>query len=372
MKTGGLITFHASHNYGSVLQAYALSKVLNNLDINVKIINLRAAYQKDCYKKLTWYKGLHGIRRNVMNVLYRVKLKNKYKVFENFINNVLPVTEEVDENGVEKFGDAFDYYFCGSDQIWNPACQDFSPHYYLDFVKSGKKIAYAPSLGKAKFDEHDTAIVKNLINNIDYISVREIEGKKFLEKLTEKSISVVADPVLLAGREFWEEETANIATKNDEPYMLVYFLENNHGDRNYIDYLAKTLNLKVVTVAEHPNDILKRYIKKYDASPLEFVRLIKNAAFVYTNSFHSTAFSTMFNVPFVSMIAKSDSVHNNNDSRKIDFLNAVGLNDRIKKTLDGIKREELLQVDFAVANKKLEEIREFSFGYLKGAIEYYE
>ena len=44
--------------------------------------------------------------------------------------------------------------------------------------------------------------------------------------------------------------------------MLVYFLENNHGDRNYIDYLAKTLNLKVVTVAEHPNDILKHYIKK--------------------------------------------------------------------------------------------------------------
>lgn len=31
MKKVGTITFHAAHNYGSVLQAYALKKVINDL-----------------------------------------------------------------------------------------------------------------------------------------------------------------------------------------------------------------------------------------------------------------------------------------------------------------------------------------------------
>ena len=369
MKTGGLITFHASHNYGSVLQAYALYNLLEGFNLKIKIINLRTENQKNCYKKLTWYKGLHGIRRNLLNVLYGNKLKNRYKKFEDFINNVLPVTEEVDDTGIEKFGEAFDYYFCGSDQIWNPACQDFSSGYYLDFVKSGKKIAYAPSLGKASFGEEETAIIKRLIKNLDCISVRETEGKEFLKYFTEKEISVVLDPVLLAGRGFWAEKTANVINKFKKPYMLVYFLENNHGDRGYIKYLSKTLGLKVVTVAEHPDDILKHYYKEYDCAPLEFVKLIKDAAFVYTNSFHATAFSAMFNVPFVSMVAKSDNVKNNNDSRKIDFLKSVGLDDRIKKSLDGLKKEDLLKNDFDSANFKLDNLRKKSYEYLKGAIE---
>ena len=39
MKIGQL-TFHASHNYGSVLQAYAMSKILQNLGHESEFINL--------------------------------------------------------------------------------------------------------------------------------------------------------------------------------------------------------------------------------------------------------------------------------------------------------------------------------------------
>lgn len=28
----GILTFHASHNYGSALQAYALKKIINKID----------------------------------------------------------------------------------------------------------------------------------------------------------------------------------------------------------------------------------------------------------------------------------------------------------------------------------------------------
>lgn len=369
MKNVATITFHASHNYGSVLQAYALSSAIKEEGYNVKIINYRTKTQKDCYTLYKKYKGVKGAVRNAYQRLISGKIKRRFKGFENFINNVLPVTEEVtDSEGLNKFSDCFDAYVCGSDQVWNPACQDFATAYYLDFVNGKKRIAYAPSLGRAEFDQENKSIIKNLLTNIDYISVREKKGQELLQTLTEKQVNLVCDPVILFGKEGWEKVIEK--PKINKPYMFVYFLENNHGDRSYIDLIAKTLGLKVVILNENVSDLFKPYIKKYDALPLEFVSLIKNASFVYTNSFHATAFSTMFNVPCASMIAKTEKVHNNNDSRKIDFLTAVGLEKNLKKDLT---KEDILDIkntDFAAlkVNEKIEQIRNYSKEYLFGAL----
>ena len=39
MKKVGILTFHDAHNYGAVLQAYALKKYLINLGLDATIIN---------------------------------------------------------------------------------------------------------------------------------------------------------------------------------------------------------------------------------------------------------------------------------------------------------------------------------------------
>ena len=367
MKKIATITFHASHNYGSVLQAYALAKVIENQGCNVKILNYRTAEQKKCYTLYRKYRGFKGALRNVYQRLISKKLKNRYKAFEHFINKILPVTEEInDYNGLKKFASEFDCYVCGSDQIWNPACLDFSTAYYLDFVEDKKCVAYAPSLGKGEFDSEHKKLIKGLLENVDYISVREKQGKALLETLTEKPVELVCDPVVLLGKQGWESVIPDIDVK--KPYMFVYFLENNHGDRSYIDLISKTLGLKVVILNENVKDVFKNYIKKYDAYPLEFISLIKNAKFVYTNSFHATAFSTMFNVPCASMIAKVENVKNNNDSRKIDFLTALGLEKSIKKSLTKEEILELFKTDFIKANEELEKLREKSKNYLIKAI----
>ena len=262
MKKIGIITFHASHNYGSVLQAFALSKTLKNEGFDAKIINYRSQQQKDCYPIYRKYSGLKGFLRNVYQRLISKKLKRRYNGFEDFINNTLPVTEEInDKDSIKKFSSTFDYYVCGSDQIWNPACQDFSPAYYLSFVEGKKRIAYAPSLGKGQFNDAHKALIEELLQNIDCISVREKQGKAFLETLTDKRVELVCDPVILFGRKAWEELISEINVK--EPYMFVYFLENNHGDRGYIDLIAKTLGLNVVILSENIKDVVKNYIKKY-------------------------------------------------------------------------------------------------------------
>ena len=45
----GIITFHASHNYGSMLQAYALQQTVLRLGHECEIINLRTSIQKRYY-----------------------------------------------------------------------------------------------------------------------------------------------------------------------------------------------------------------------------------------------------------------------------------------------------------------------------------
>ena len=48
MKTA-TITFHAAHNYGSMLQAYALQQIILRLGHSNEIINLRTERQKQLY-----------------------------------------------------------------------------------------------------------------------------------------------------------------------------------------------------------------------------------------------------------------------------------------------------------------------------------
>ena len=49
MKEIGILTFHAAHNYGSLLQNYALQRTLATLGYSPITINLRTAQQKEQY-----------------------------------------------------------------------------------------------------------------------------------------------------------------------------------------------------------------------------------------------------------------------------------------------------------------------------------
>lgn len=85
-KRVGIITFHASHNYGSVLQAFALKTVVEKvLHLDSHIINFRTDKQKDQYRPLTKRRGIKYIIKNGYFLLNYRKRKTKYLKFEQFI-----------------------------------------------------------------------------------------------------------------------------------------------------------------------------------------------------------------------------------------------------------------------------------------------
>ncbi len=369
MKKIGMLTFHASHNYGSVLQAYALSKQVELLGCKPEFISLRPTSQREAYK--IFHKSDSFVRRSFKCLIYPA-LKKRFNNYERFINKVLPITEKEYTSTNELKNESFDYdaYLCGGDQIWNPCCQDFESAYYLQFLSkdnTAKKASYSPSFGKAEFDEETKTNIKEWIKCFDTISVREQSGANLLQSLTDKKINVVCDPVILLDRKYWDELA--VEPKYKKPYILVYFLNNNHGSRDLVEHLRKVTGYDVVVFNEYIRDFIKPYHKAYSASPEEFVGLFKNASFIYTNSFHGTAFATIFEKPFLTAIAKDQkNAQNNNDSRKIDYLKRLGLEDRLYT--EGIPDKDFLfSVSFEDARKKKQGFREGSLSILKEFLE---
>lgn len=96
------------------------------------------------------------------------------------------------------------------------------------------------------------------------------------------------------------------------------------------------------------------------ASPIDFVTLFRNAKFVVTTSFHGTAFSLLYNVPFY-VISISKSV----DSRAADLLSQLGLSRRLIK----LPQEEIdYDIDWESVNSKLDKLRLDSRKFLNDSI----
>lgn len=369
MKSVGIINYHGAHNYGSALQAYAIRKTVEKLGYHAETINFRSQNQKDLYKTFVKNRNLNAFIINIFKLVFYKDHSTKKKQFENFIHEYLNISQ-VEFNSMEEINKnppLYDQYICGSDQIWNMNCPDYEDAYFLTFAPKGsKKIAYAPSFGTTFFSKDVLSSLKGLINQMDYLSVREQQGAKLIKELTGKDAEVVLDPTLLVSSKEWSEIA--IKPKIEKPYILCYFLNNNMGDRRFLEYFKEKTGFKVVILNDYVKDILKGYKRCFNAGPREFIGLFQNASLIYTNSFHGVVFSNIFEKPFFVSVGDSlKSTVNNTDSRKIDFLKAIGLTSRI--VFDQCpKEEDIFNISFKKSRTKLNELRQKSQKYLSKSL----
>lgn len=155
MDNIGIITFHCSYNYGSVLQAYALQKYLTKCGYTVKIIDYRSKnYNMYHLFKLWMLKyPLELFREN--RHIFRL-IRRRYS-FLHFINENMCLTDKKYSynDDLTELNNEFNVFIAGSDQIWNPVCTGgVDSNFFLDFVDGSvnKRIAYAPSLAHTSFE----------------------------------------------------------------------------------------------------------------------------------------------------------------------------------------------------------------------------
>ena len=84
-------------------------------------------------------------------------------------------------------------------------------------------------------------------------------------------------------------------------------------------------NIVIITSLENPSFYYDNAIVCRDAGPIEFVKLIKNATIVCTDSFHATAMSINLSIDFVEFIRFNDNDLESQNSRIYDILNRYNL-----------------------------------------------
>lgn len=373
----GTITYHRALNYGSVLQTYALNKYLRLLGHQVETIDFATTQQAGMYKKYRPIKFNYGVviglLRNVYSFIYSSQFDCKNKRFDDFIRDFIPLSDfrAKDSDDLREFvkSSHYDMYFCGSDQIWNTNCGDFSSAYLLDFVDDKSRCcAYAPSIGVTKLNVESENLFKQYLSEYKKISVREKNSSKYLEKIIGRSVDTVLDPVFLLEKDEWNK----IALPVDvgEKFVLGYFIGDVVGMRKYSQILAKHFNGKVVVINQNLRDLcFCGKCVQYSAGPREFIWLIKNSSIVCTNSFHAVAFSLIFNKNFFVFIDGNARNEDKPQQRIYNITELVGLESQIiDQTICG-KIDMDQQINWKNVNDKLHFAIEESKNYINDCLQ---
>lgn len=183
----GILTFHKSINYGSVLQTWALCQILNKYDVTV--IDYEPTVYKESYGL---YSASRGLKQNVNRLINTVAIRGQIKGFSDFRNCYLDLSGSFTAENIN--ADAFKEYnaiITGSDHD-----TDFS---------------------EARCDDR----LKEYILDYDFISIREKSGADKVSRFidNQKEVYTMLDPTLLNTKETYDEITSKRIVQ--EPYIFL-------------------------------------------------------------------------------------------------------------------------------------------------------
>lgn len=368
----GIITFHESDNYGTCLQAYAMTQIIENLGYSAKIIPYSRIMDTKkvnhtVIEYVQYVLKVYGIR----NLCLRKTIQNAYdlrkSLFENFRRSRLVYGdgEFTDFKELEKSEFTYDAYVCGSDMIWSHDRVDDLSVYFLQFVKKGKRIAFSPSFGSSTLRGYSELELKKYISEMDFLSCREQSGIEIIKKFTDSNVVHTADPTLLLKPSDWNKVSKDICL--GRKYILVYLFEGiPTWAKNVVDDIAQNMNVDIIeipmTIKQYANNIRK---KIQPIGPEEFVGVIKNAEFVITNSYHGLMFSLIFRKPFYVLERDNHSEWGRYEDRLLSALRHFHCEDRYltekEKTLINLK----VTMDYTKIENSIEALVNTSTHYLE-------
>ena len=355
-KKVGIITFHFAHNYGAMLQAYAMQEQLLSMGYDAFIID----YEPDYHKKLF---DIHHLKNcfephpiitihHIVGYLLRFPIGairyNNFESFKTLRMRLYPYSPGSDYS-------EFDYIILGSDQIWNHDLTNhcFDPPYYGEGFKS-KVFSYAASSKYEELSDDVKRTFEEKLKPIFAIGVREDSFKALLQPLTEKRISINLDPSLLI------DETLLTGLDLRRPikskYVVIYEIDPHKEVIKMANQYARRHGAKVISLVAFVD--WKRRLQNCDqvASPERFLAYIKHAECVFTTSFHGAAFSILFKTPFFAVRQNTNA-----DIRIGYLLTTLGIKDNFV-SLDARPQEN--HIVYSEVSSKLELLRRNSMGYL--------
>jgi len=369
----GILTLPIAENYGGILQAVALYRLLYSQGHDVTLIykEVDQVLWKNIVISILRVIPFHDFKN--FKAYHRIKKEwQKRKEFHRrFIENEIfkiskdLYTKKELENFVKR--ESFDAVIVGSDQVWRKRYINdaYYKSYFLDFVDGSKtkKIAYAASFGKDHWEgEGDSEDIAKLLKDFTAVSTREASGVAICrDSFGYNDAKHVLDPTLLMGKAFYINEIiAKYDTSNiPKGGLVTYVLDEAKEKKEIIEFTQKRTGLKSLHHLKGFND------SHITFSVPQWVASFANADFVVTDSFHGMVFSIIFEKEFVVI-----GNHSRGLDRFISLLSLLGLEDRLVFDVKDLEGKELESIDYERVNKLLEGEKKKSLEFLNWSLIY--
>src|SRR5690606_19132833 len=337
----GIITLPLRTNYGGILQAYALMKIIKSLKGD-KVVFLNRRHETQFKDKLKEF---------VINIFYPKlnKVRKSYEVnFSKFIESeIFPISPKLESHDqTEDFilNNNIKFMIAGSDQVFRV---DYSESIYKDLflnfnIPNLKRFSYAASFGHESWKYPDKTVeIKNYLNKFEGVSVREVSGKAICENYFSIRATVHLDPTLLLDKVDYLELINKYGSKQNKPkdkYILAYLLDTSFEIETQLKNISSKLNCKIVWLNQ-PELTYRNYSDLKNKSKISiptWLDAFSEADYVFTDSYHGTLFSIKFNKKFVVLGNQSRGI-----SRFITILTEFNLMDKMIYNIKELSIETL-------------------------------
>lgn len=364
------------YNYGGILQAFALQTVLEKMGNEVFVVRkynylqektfwnspllITVRFVKKVIKQIIGQKSIVFYEKEANNE-FRYLTQNTWPFVENYIKSIY--TKDwflVPER-------TFDCLVVGSDQVWR---KEFIENYgvpisrlFLDFAKTWNviRVSYAASFGIDSWDysKEETYICKDLVSKFDAVSVREESGVSLCKKYLDVDSQCVLDPTMLLKSSDYINLIKKTQIKTiDENSIVSYLLDPSEEKDMVYSYIADYYQSPKYMLIGNPwsiNNISERRLPAIE----QWLNAFWKSKFVFTDSFHGTVFSIIFNRPFVVF---RNSYRGN--ARIESLLHLFGLENRLVNSVGECDKILSAPITWDEVNSKLEKMRKMSMLFL--------
>ena len=372
-----IVTLPLHTNYGGILQAYALRKVIVDLGHECDLID------RECKLVMppAWKMPLVNLKRLVKNSLH---IGSGPEVFrEKRIMKELPVVgaevlrftdKHISPRVVRKYGDIqigeYDAFVAGSDQIWRPAYFGNIEDAFLKFTErwNVKRVSYAASFGTdvLEYTYEQLEACSELLKKFDAVSVREQNGVQLCDEWFEREDAVhVLDPVMLLDAKHYAGLAAEATERPAKGKVLTYILDESSEKSAVAQLVSKWMSAEIHDASVYPRDLRRPIHERMVPSIEQWLSCFEDAEFIVTDSFHGCVMSILFHKPFLVVGNASRGL-----SRVTSLLEMFGLEDRLVQGIDPEDDGEyyVSGIDWARVDSVLEEYRVKSMDFLKRSL----
>jgi hypothetical protein len=356
----GILTFHYAHNYGALMQAWALKEYLQSIGHEVYFIDYKNQKIKQEYKIFHSKKSNNKESLNkiiIHKLVYPIRIIKKIirsQRFHSFIQKELPRLKPT-------LIKSMNVVIVGSDQVWNSKLTDGYDTFYWGMKQypNLRYISYASSMNADITTEKEKKEISKLLKNFSHISVRESNLVQQLSPLTNTPINFVGDPTILINNKVWNK-IINPKYVPSFKYVLAYPLRDGKEVIDIARKVAKEKKLQLIILSGEV--LLKPSANEFTTKgPYEFISLLKFAEYVVTSSFHGTILSIIHHKEFVTIKCKDG-----NNLRVSSILDYLNLNKRLVNSYESIKQLE--EINYNTVDTHLKQLQNLSFDFINKSL----